>query len=102
MARATQQLDQLVADDLDDLLSRRQRREHILANGLDPNALDEALHDFEIDVRFEKRHAHLAQRLLDILLRQPAKSAEPVEDACEARGEAVEHGLTPERAFKKH
>ncbi len=78
MTRAAEQLDQLVANDLDDLLARRERGEHVLADGFDADALDEALDDLEIDVGFEKSHAHFAQGLLDILLRQPAVATEPV------------------------
>ena len=90
--RAAEQLDQLVVHDLHDLLPRRQRLEHVLADGLLADAVDEALDDLEVDVGFEEGHAHLAEGLLDVLLRQPAESAEPVEDTREATGQAVEHG----------
>src|SRR6266567_5775503 len=93
VSRAAEQLDQLVVHDLDHVLARRERREDILPDGLDANALDEGLDDFEIDVGFEESNAHFAQGLLNILLRQPAEATEPVEDSSEARGKTVEHGV---------
>ena len=38
---AAEQLDQLVVDDLDDLLARRQRLEHVLPDRLLADAIDE-------------------------------------------------------------
>src|SRR5262249_24757025 len=93
VARAPEQLDQFVAHDLDDMLARRERREHVLPDGLCADALDEALDDLEVDVGLEQRHAHLTERFLDVLFRQAAEAAEPVEDPCQSRSEAVEHGL---------
>ena len=86
VSRASEQLHQLVVHHLDHVLARRERGEHVLTDGLDANPLDEALDDFEIDVGFEQSHAHFAQSLLDILLRQPAEATEPVEDSGETRG----------------
>ena len=48
-------LDQFIADNLDDLLARRQRRRHLLADGLGLNVIDELLDDLEIDVGFKQR-----------------------------------------------
>ena len=88
---AAEQLDQLVVHDLDDLLARRERLEHVLPDGLLADAVDEALDDLEVDVGLEQRHAHLAQRLLDVVLGQPAAAAEPVEDGLQSRAQGVEH-----------
>ncbi len=90
--RAAEQLDELIVDDLDDRLARRQRLEDVLADGLFADAVDEALDDLEVDVGLEEGDAHLAEGLDDILLRQPAESAEPVENTREATSQAVEHG----------
>ena len=86
-----EQLHQLVVDDLDDLLPRGERLEDVLADGLGADALDKRLDDLEVDVGLEERHAHLAERLLDILLRQPAVTPEPVEDRGQTLGKSVEH-----------
>jgi hypothetical protein len=91
--RAPEQLDQLVVHHLDHVLARRERREHVLPDGLDADPLDEALDHFEIDVGFEESYPDLSQGLLDILLRQPAEATEPVEDSRETRGKTVEHGV---------
>ena len=93
VTRAAQQFHQLVAHHLDHLLPRRERCKDVLAHGLDADAPDEALDDLEVDVGLEESHAHFAQGLLDILIRQPAVATEQVEDAGEARGEVVEHGV---------
>ena len=61
----------LVADDLDDLLRRRQAAEDRLVHGAIADAVDERLDDLEIDVGFEQREANLAQCDLDVLRREP-------------------------------
>ena len=92
---APEQLDQLVAYHLDHLLAGRQRLEHVLPDRLHAHAVDEALRDLEVDVGLQQGHAHFAQGLLDVLLRQPAESAEPIEDAGQTIGQAIEHRVLP-------
>ncbi len=56
-----------------------------------PDPLDEALDDLEVDVGLEECHADLAERLDDIVLRQPPVPAQPVEDTGETTREVVKH-----------
>ena len=65
----------LVADDLDDLLRRRQAAQDVLPHRPVADAIDERLDDLEIDVRFEQRQPNLAQRGLDVVFGQPAFAA---------------------------
>ena len=65
---AAEQLDQLVVDDLHDLLARGEALEDLLPDGLLADALDEGPDDLEVDVGLEEGDAHLAERLLDVLL----------------------------------
>ena len=97
---AAEQVDQLVAHHLDHVLPRRQRLENVLADGLLADAVDEPLDDLEVDVGLEEGEAHLAEGLDDILLRQPAVSAEPVENTREATSQAVEHGSANMRGYE--
>ena len=83
--------DHLVADDLDDLLRRRQAAEHILPHGPIAHAVDERLDDLEIDVRFEQRQPDLAQRHLDVLRREPRLAPKGLENVLEAIAERLEH-----------
>ncbi len=92
MAAAAEQFDQLVVDDLHDLLRRRQRCQDVLPHRLVLDAVDEGADDLEVDVGFEQRHANLAERLLDVLLRQPAAAAQLVEDGLQSRTQGIEHG----------
>ena len=62
---------QLLVDDLDDLLSRVEALEHVVAESARAYTLDEALRDLEVDVRLEQREADLAHRLRDRLLVEP-------------------------------
>ena len=61
--------DQFVAHDLDDLLGRRERGQHFLADGLVADVLDQVLDDVEVDVGFEQRDADFAQGLAACSLR---------------------------------
>src|SRR5262249_50724711 len=72
-----------------------------LTDGLLADPLDEAPGDLEVDVRLEEGNAYFTEGLDDILLRQPAITTEPVEDAGEATREAVQHGFRPGADFWK-
>ena len=79
-------------DDLDELLVGREGAQDILAHRLRLHPLDEVLGDLEVDVGFEQRHAHVAQRLLDVRLGDPAGAADLAEHSFELVGERIEHG----------
>ena len=53
--------------------------------------VDEGFHDVERDVGLEQRAAHLAQRLVDVGLRQRAAAGDLVENAAQAVGQRLEH-----------
>ena len=88
---AAEELDQLVLDNLDDLLARRERLEHVLAERPRLDAVDERPYDLEVDVSLEERHPYLAERLLNVVLREPSVAAHPVEDALETSRERIKH-----------
>ena len=90
-AVASQHLDQVVMDDLDYHLARRYRANHILADRLLAHRGDEVAHHRQRDIGLQQRHADLAHRRGDIVLRQGAPPAQPVEHVVEAVAEAVEH-----------
>ncbi len=90
---AAHQLPQLVPDDLDDLVPRRQALQHVLPHGLDPHALDEVLDDLEVDVRLQQRHPDLFQGLADVLLREHTLPAEPLENGFKLLAEGFEHTI---------
>ena len=53
----------------------------------------EGAHHVERDVGFEQRAAHLAQRGVDVGLRQRAAPGEPVENAAKPFRQRVEHAF---------
>ena len=59
-----QDRDQFIAKNLDDLLGRRERGHHLLADGLLLDVIDELLYDLEVDVGLEQRQTDRPQRLL--------------------------------------
>ena len=71
--RAAEQLDQLVVDDLDDRLRRRQRFEDVCADRLLFDASDERLGARKRDVGLEQRDANFAQRLVDVAFAETAR-----------------------------
>ena len=68
-SRSAHQRHELVVNDLDDGLRRRQRREHAGADGLLLDPRDERLRDGQIDVGLQQRDAHLAHHVVDVGLR---------------------------------
>ena len=88
---AAEDVDELVADDFDDLLGGREGGEDFLAHGLRLDGLDELLDDLEVDVGLQQRHADLAQRRLDVGFAQRAAAAQAVEHPCQAIAKALKH-----------
>ena len=60
-------VDQLVANDLDHLLGGRERGHDLLAQRLLADVLDQFLDDLEVHIGFEQRHADFFQRIADVL-----------------------------------
>ena len=95
-------LDQRVVDDLDDLLARRDRAQHLLADRLLGRLVDELADDRQRDVGLEQRDAHLAHRRAHVGLVQRAAAAQAVEDAAQTVAQAVEHRQLRERPNAKN
>ncbi len=66
--RSTEDLDQLIPDNLYDLLSGTQGLQHFLSKSLRPDSVRELLHDLEIDVRFQQGDPYFLQGLFDVQL----------------------------------
>ena len=66
---------ELLVDDLHDLLARREALEHVLTERTLLDRRREALRDLQVDVGLEEREPHLAHRLRDRLLVEPAAAA---------------------------
>jgi hypothetical protein len=80
-AVAAERRHQLIVDDLDDLLAGLHRLDDVLADRLDLHLGDEVFDHRQRDVGFQQRHAHFAQRSLDVRFTQRAASGELVENA---------------------
>src|SRR5918911_2798700 len=85
-------VDQLIPDDADHLLGRRQRLEHLLADRALPDRGDEVLDDLEVDVRLQQGAADLSHRVIDVLLGELSFVADALKDIVEAIAEGIEHG----------
>ncbi len=90
---------QLVIDDLDDLLTRRDRAQHVLAHRFLGHRIDKAADHGQRDIGFEQRHANLAHGFAHVAFGQRAAPLQAVEDVTEAIGQIVEHAclLLPNR-----
>ena len=99
--RAAHELCEFLVNDLDDDLRRRQCVEHILPDGAFLHLLDEILDNLEIDVGFEERHAHLAHRLVYVVLRQLAMPAQLLERLLQAIRQALKYHAVPPAASLK-
>ena len=88
---AAQRLDQRVVDDLDHHLAGLDRLDDGGADRPGAGAVDKGAHDLERDVGLQQRAAHFAHRGVDVLLREGAAPGEPIENAGELFGQALEH-----------
>ena len=87
-----EQLDQLVVNDLDHLLSGRDALQHLLPYSTILYPSNERFSDLVIDVSLEKYATNLAHRLLDVGLRQLTLASKLLENAFELFGQLIEHG----------
>jgi hypothetical protein len=76
---AAQRADELVMDDLDDHLARRDRAQHVLADRLFADLGDEGLDRRQGHVGLEQRQADLAQHLVDVAGGQRRALAQPLQ-----------------------
>ena len=79
---ATHERGQLIEDDLHDHLARRETPHHVLTDGPLANARNELLDRPEVDVRLEKRHAHLAHGGVDVGLDRTPRPVSLEKTAC--------------------
>ncbi len=89
---AAEQLNELIVDDLDHLLTGREALEHVGPERLLAHAVHELLDDLEIDVGLKQGQPHFAQPVLDVFLIQPGLTAQVAEGFGQAVGKTVEHG----------
>jgi len=98
---AAEHLDERVVDDLHDLLRAGDRLEHLRAERALPDRRDELTDDLEVHVRFEQRDADVAERLLEIRLRDARAPAEALERDGQLVGELLEHPYRRRRAIAR-
>ena len=83
--------DQFVANNLDHLLGGRKRGQHLLAQRLFADVLDQFFDDVEVNVGFEQRHADFFQRFADVFFRQGALSAQILKGTLQLIGKVLKH-----------
>lgn len=94
---ATQDLDQFLVDDLDDLLGGIERLGDLFAAGALLDGADELLDDRQRDVCFEQRDPDLACGGIDVGLGETALASQILEGVGETVGECGEQVIYPER-----
>ena len=91
--RLAQRGDQFLMDDFDDLLRGSQGSADFGADRALPHAAQKVLDDREVDVGFQQRQAHFAQRRVDVLLGQDAALGQLVKDCLKLVGQPFKHPL---------
>ena len=86
-----QRFRQRVGNDLDDHLPRRNRPQHVAANGPFGRLIDELAHNREGDIGFEQRDSHLAHRGADIVLRERTTPPQFIEYPTQTIAQRIEH-----------
>jgi hypothetical protein len=85
---------QFACNDADQRLSRRQRSDDLRADRFLAQVADERLDDRQCDVGLEQREPHFPQRVLDVGFGEPRFAAQRLDDARQAFGQGVEHGVS--------
>ena len=91
LAAAAEHRDHLVAHDAEHGLVRGEALEDVLADGALAHALEELLHDLEVDVGLEQGETDLAQRDVDVGGRERTASPEGPEDTLQPLAQRIEH-----------
>src|SRR6185312_1098278 len=86
-----ERFDELIVDDLDHHLARRDRAQHFLADSLLGNLFDEIARDRERHVCLEQGDAYFPHRRAHVGLAERAAPAKPAEYAAEPIAQRVEH-----------
>ena len=79
---ATETGRQFLQDDFDDLLTWVEGLGEFIPNSTVADTSNQALHNLEVHIGFEKGEPDLTERLVDVFLAQLPFAAELVEDAC--------------------
>ncbi len=87
----SEQLDQLVPDNLQDLISGSQAPEDLLAERLFPHPLEQRLRDGDCHIGFQQREADFPQRLLKRRLGDPSLAGQVPKGLLELAGKVLEH-----------
>ena len=89
---ATQDVDEFLVDDLDDLLGGIERLGQFLTTAAFLDGCDEFLDNTEVDVGLEQRDTDLPSRGIDVSVSETTFSTQPLERGCETVLQSVEHG----------
>ncbi len=90
-AGRSEQLGQLLVDDLHDLLARGQAREHLLADRALAHGGHERLDHAEVDVGLEQGEADLAHRAVDVVRTQRSARAQVAQGGLQFVRKRLEH-----------
>ncbi len=82
---------EFLPDDFHHLVSRRQALQHLLADRLDTDPLDEFLDDLEVDVGLEECQSHLLERIGNRGLVQDAVAPESLQNPVKFGCKGAEH-----------
>src|SRR4029453_55091 len=84
---------QLAVDELDEVLLGAEAPQHVLAERVLPDRLDEVADDADVDVGFEQREPDVPERVLDVPLADPSLALQLPPQALELLTQGFEHAL---------
>ena len=96
-----EQLQQLVADDLEHLLIGRELQQDFGAERLGADVREQLVGHVDVDVAFEQRFANAGERGVQVLFVELALAAQVLEDALEFFCEVFKHGLAVLSRFQE-
>ena len=78
-------------DNLNDLLARGDRTQHVLANGPLPDLINKGFNHIQRDISFQQSHPHFAQGCVDVAFLQRAAAFQAIENIAKPASQSVKH-----------
>src|SRR5207237_1628960 len=93
---------ELFPHDLHDLMARGQALQHLLADRLFTDVVNEVFDDLEMNIRLKESQTDFLQRFCNVLFRQDPVTTESLQDCLKLLAEGIQHVLCSSEAVEEY